>query len=1292
MSNIIDAKEVPRANAPSQAAPSAPPPNPFVGPVPLDYGQKLYGRQRETQDLTDLLVSKRIVLLFSPSGAGKTSLIRAGLIPKLKNAYDIEALPIVRLGYVAPEYENEKGSNRYRLATLCKLERLRSPDVRRSAKELSGYTLKRYFDECVLGAIGHNSDGEPYYPLLVFDQFEELLTADALDVDRKREFLDELGSLLRGDASSQRDSESRGSIWALFAIREDRLGELQPFLDLIPTALAFRYRLDALSTEAARETIKETAGDWMEAQVPRAIVEDLCTVSVRGIDGREMLQPGHLVEPVQLQVVCRGLWEKIVARQQRRIEVADIQSREHSEVDRALREFFNAEAESAAKESGVSERKLRLWIEQSLISTSGVRNQILRDQTQLGKIDEAIALLVDAHVLRSDSRDGREWVELPHDRLVGPVRAANTAWILDNQQPFQARAKAWHDAGGGQARRRLLSAEELKIAKAFACTHEDDLTEDERKFIEASEQECARDAQSARLKIAVLSCFVVVLIALISVGFLDWLRKKHVAELSALNQKLSVARDKESTGAALALLLDLEGRATRLNDQGAFEQRVDSAILERLAGSPAAIVRELHPRNHIVWSLAFTEKGDRLLAGSWDGHVSLQDVENPKASEFVTPNLQSNIYAIAFHRGTGMVASTQGDGRMRLWHLDGGALHPVATLNVDAGGRRLTTADFSEDGRWLVAAGWGKSLEVFDLANPGEPVHKVSIDVPGAQIQSINFLPGADDAKRYRLASTDLDGNVRLWLIGEDFAASPKPLREFSISDHQAQPVGISASAVDPTGRWFIAGDTEGSLHAWDLSSADPAAKGVRLTAAMHRGGQQDTQVKGIAFSPQSQEFISVGLDGYLVRWTMPDHAADLKSFNSGLHIQRFKLNERLFSVAYRPNAPGQVAVGGTRSIQLLDLNRGAGPAISAPLPDSTATSWLAVSMNRDGTLIAARANDESVRFWRRDGTRLVSVPEWTVALDLQSAFAVAPTGGSVVIVDCHGEPKEWTLQNGISFAPAKSTDAQASTGCKGVRATSPAISPNGRLLATADANTLHVWARDADGWRPWSSADPLTHPVVDKTMTPPTETITFMVFSADSRWLAVGTDSGSIRVWDIAGGKQLGKPSYVDSQEDVYALAFSPSGTSLRAGGEFGFVTEYAVPGLVGQKPSTRHERSITGIAFSAGDGAKLTDKSRNSSVDDAVLVTTDIGGSVIKWSARGGSWKDPSFVVLATKGGAPVRAMALDKDGVFLVTAGDDLLTWDLRVTNVNAVARTYVDSRGAESARTDSAEPEP
>ncbi|MEO7051872.1 MAG: WD40 repeat domain-containing protein, partial [Rhodanobacter sp.] len=1200
--------------------PASPPPNPFVGPVPLDVGQQLHGRRRETEELSDLLVSKRVVLLFSPSGAGKTSLIRAGLIPRLKEAYEMEALPIVRLGHRDPACDCVASINRYRLATLLSLEKLREEGARRSARDLCAYTLKRYFEECVSAALGRDADGQPHYPLLILDQLEELFTADPLDVNQKREFLDELGNLLRGGVPGPWSGETGVPLWALFAIREDRLAELQPYLDLVPTALAFRYRLDALGVDAAREAIGETAGsDWMDAEVPQRLVDDLCTVSVRGADGRETFRPGRFVEPVQLQVVCRGLWEKIVSRQRRRIEAGDVQSCGNSEVDRALREFFDEEVGAAATDAGVSERKLREWIERRLISASGVRMQTLRDRALLGRNDDAITRLVDAHLLRSDAREGHEWIELPHDRLVTPVRAANEAWELEHLQSFQKQAKYWNQATGEHARHLLLAEDELATAKAWVRTHTEDLTSEEIEFLNASEQEIAqaalnnaREQKERTRRKRMAGIFAAVVLGLLATwATIEHEQKTQATERSTVYREAGSARELGWTGEALEAMLKLQvdaaaadaglllhfvnnaalrKRLPTAETGGVLSRFVDNTIRQQLVRSPAALVRELQPRNNVVWSLAFTGDGNRLLAGSWDGHLAVQDVAQDGAAVIESPDLRTTTYAVAINDAKGLVASTHGDGRALLWRLNGRELQRLAVLVpiTNRARTQLTSAGFSGDGRWLAVAGWNKKVDVWDLADPGKPVHAASFRAADAPIESITFVPGTDEAGQQRLASTDYVGNVRLWSIGENMPEQPKPLREFSIRDHEGREVGISVSAVDPAGRYFVAGDTEGSVHLWDLALDDRTRNGILLGRATYGAGPQDTGVKGIAFAPKSNEFVSVGVDGYVVRWVLPTDAPDLTDLKKHVVAQRFKLGERLFSVAYRPHEPGQIAVGGTRSIVLLDLGRGPGPALSAPLPDSVGqTKWQTLSMDAQATHIAARDGDSSIRLWLRDAHgRIRAMPEWTLAQANASAFALSPDGQRVVTVDCHGWPTEWLLRTGSRPELVSAATAGAPGDCPGGPAARPSFSPDGRFLATANDNILRLWRRTGPGAGAWSesSSSSLLQTGVDDTSTPTRDPISVLTFSADSHYLAVGAGSGEVRLWstDKGPGTSAFAPSaHVDVGRQVNALTFNVDGKTLLAGGDDGILTACAVPSLAVTHVFYRHEQSITGAFY---------------------------------------------------------------------------------------------------------------
>ena len=63
--------------------------NPFIGPHPLPKNAPIFGRDREITELRHLLIAERIVLLYSPSGAGKSSLVNAGIIPEFANTFDV---------------------------------------------------------------------------------------------------------------------------------------------------------------------------------------------------------------------------------------------------------------------------------------------------------------------------------------------------------------------------------------------------------------------------------------------------------------------------------------------------------------------------------------------------------------------------------------------------------------------------------------------------------------------------------------------------------------------------------------------------------------------------------------------------------------------------------------------------------------------------------------------------------------------------------------------------------------------------------------------------------------------------------------------------------------------------------------------------------------------------------------------------------------------------------------------------------------------------------------------------
>ncbi|MCI5124949.1 MAG: hypothetical protein D3925_10835, partial [Candidatus Electrothrix sp. AR5] len=253
------------------------PDNPFIGPRPFERGERLFGRDTDLFNLLDLLIAERLVMFYSPSGAGKSSLIEATLIPRLEK----KRFTVLRVNRFAQAEsldgnETEQTENPYVANLIRSLEKQREKIGQAVGDQAltSGTTLTDYWT--ALDA--EREEGKRSKYLLVFDQFEEIITRDPLNIDAKHEFFLQLGRLLQNRR-----------IWALFALREDYIARLDPFLEAIPTRLKTRYRLDLLGTGEASEVIFQTVEQGGKSFTDKGLVErlvrDLSMIKIQNFDG-----------------------------------------------------------------------------------------------------------------------------------------------------------------------------------------------------------------------------------------------------------------------------------------------------------------------------------------------------------------------------------------------------------------------------------------------------------------------------------------------------------------------------------------------------------------------------------------------------------------------------------------------------------------------------------------------------------------------------------------------------------------------------------------------------------------------------------------------------------------------------------------------------------------------------------------------------------------------------------------------------------------------------------------------
>jgi hypothetical protein len=266
--------------------------SPYVGPRPFERQDsgRFFGRERETNELLSLVIAHRVTVLYAPSGAGKTSLLNASLVPKLEEK-GFEVLPSTRV--LGPtESNNLQIENIYAFQALAGLE---GEDA--DPPHLAGLTIAQYLQE--QGAF-LDKYGLPAPRVLIFDQFEELFTAYPARWEERESFFGQLQEAL----------EAVPLLRIIFSLREDYLAQLEPYAPMMPDNLRHRFRLERMTPEAAltavRGPLQNTERVFTDAAAEK-LVEELRKIRVESQSGT-ITAVGKFIEPVQLQVVCQNLW------------------------------------------------------------------------------------------------------------------------------------------------------------------------------------------------------------------------------------------------------------------------------------------------------------------------------------------------------------------------------------------------------------------------------------------------------------------------------------------------------------------------------------------------------------------------------------------------------------------------------------------------------------------------------------------------------------------------------------------------------------------------------------------------------------------------------------------------------------------------------------------------------------------------------------------------------------------------------------------------------------------------
>jgi WD40 repeat protein len=1065
-------------------------------------GEKLYGRDTELRQLLDLLIAERIVLLHSPSGAGKSSLIYAGLIPQLREE-GFNVLPTIRVNLEPPVETSpapasaETGGapaaesfNRYIYSALLSLDSA-LPEAQQTAPEiLAQMTLSAYLDQYVASLEASDSTSDQARNMvLIFDQFEEILTIAPNDRESKAAFFAQVGAALR----------DRGR-WALFSMREDYMAALEPYLRPVPTRLANRFRLDLLGPEAAQMAIQrpcaEIGVDFAGAAAAK-LVNDLRRVQVQRPDGTIELQPGPYVEPVQLQVVCYRLFEKLPA------EAAGITEDNLAaigDVDASLAEYYGARVAAAAQETGVNERQIRSWFEHHLITEQGIRNQVLMGSGSSEGLDnQAINLLVNAHLVRSEKRAGTTWFELAHDRLIQPVRSDNNHWFQEKLNLFQRQAELWERSNRPDGL--VLRQRALEEAESWAINHPKELTAAERDFLSA--------CQKARQ------------------------RSQDVMARAEQALKLAMAQDEAENEKRRAQAEKMRAEAESQRAQ-AEEQRAESEKLRAELQAQATI--QLRRRSRLIIAALSVASALALAAayfGIQAGINGQRAQQNLQAAQTAQANADeqrqladlastqaiaqeglakaASTQAIA-QRGTAVVAST-------LAIAQQGTAVAASTLAVAQQGtaEAASTQAIAQQGtaeaeRSIAAVAQVEAMAQRDVAQRQSKLARSSSLAALAQnmLLSQPELSLLLSVEAYQAADTWQARSALFGGLVQSLQSATKPYgRDFPV-----QNVSILHTVFSPDGQKLAWAGTGGALGLWHVTQQ-------RMLWASDTG--RPDSISGLAFSTNGQVIITSDEGGRLNFW---ETATGRLTGQPSEIVTELKA---IYTQAISPDGSTLAVAGAGGYIYFFDIpSRSFIPNLI--LRGRAETHCLVWS--QDGKQLAAGSLDRLIHIWdvqSRAETSTLSGAQGAIL-----ALAWAPDGQTLISGgrdDSRDEQNTtlmvWNIRSGKGSPLNGHTD----------RVTSIALSPDGKTMVTGSYDqTINLW--DATRYR-----------IIER-IAEHKKWVTATAFSPQGTLLlASASEDRTIRIYELVTLNPLGL-NVVEKTGPVAGLAFNAADKTLLVAG----------------------------------------------------------------------------------------------------------------------------------------------
>jgi WD40 repeat protein len=1073
---------------------------PYIGlrAFQAEDADNFFGREQLTDDLTARVRANPFLAVFGASGSGKSSLLRAGLIPRLGHDWPVVLFtpgphPLQECAVRLAGWNGD-------LVTALHRELTTDPST------LHLTVLKTLRDQ-----------PNDMRLLLVVDQFEEVFTLCA-DRAERAAFITAL--LTAAHAAN-------GRVRVVLGVRADFYPHCADHPDLVHALRDAQLLVGPMTVEQLRRAIS----------LPAARAE--CTVE--GALLARVVDDAAGQANKALPLVSHALRQTWARRRGNTLTLAGYEA--IGGIQHALAQTAETVYTALPEDQQRSLRDVFLRLVALGEGAEDIKQRVDRDEFG-ADLTVVLDVLAATRLITVDA----DTVEITHEALLRAWPRLRT-WIEEDRAGLRIHQQLAHAATTwqreGRDRSLLYRGGRLATAREWAAQHQQTLSPRAQEFLRAS---IHQERRTGRRRTTLVAAVCALVLLAVSAGVIaEQQRATAQAKSAGLAGEQMSAEAQQVAGTDVSLAAQLDLASYR-------DQPTSQTYADLLGAENEALSGPLIGHSDAVYAVAFSPDGNALATTSRDGTLrlwNLTDRAHPRPWGAPIAAHAGKLYWVAFSPDGRTVATADGDGTVRLWDVRNRA-HAVPwgpPLTGHSG--YVNSVAFSPDGRWLVSGG-GADFTV-RLWNVTDPAHPRAAGVVAGATDSVDLATFSPDGRL--VASVDHAGMARLWnvmdrahptLLGTPirvdsqhaFAVAFSPdgrllatggddqtVRLWSLADPaHPTPVGapltgptntVYAVAFNPDGQMLASAGADRVVRLWNLTDRiHPVAVGRPLVG--HTG-----YIYSLAFSP----------DGQLLATADADHSARVWHLPGTVLLGH---TDRVLGVAFRPDGTVLASASADGTVRLWNVaDRSRPRALGGPLLGHTG-EVRRVDFSPDGRTLASASADGTVRLWdvtdpahpRSLGRPLTGrTGTVEVAVFSPNGHVLATAGAGMTI-------QLWDVAN-----PANPTRLGAPlTGHTGF-VFWLVFSHDGRTLASASAD---------DTVRLWNVANP-AQPRAQARLSVDVSGAFGVAFSPDDSTLAIAGSDSTVRLWNAHTDRSRGDGAALTGHTSfVYWVGFSPDGTTL--------------------------------------------------------------------------------------------------------------------------------------------------